>query len=151
MHLSHDGKSLIYGPGEGKLSPADEEFMVKHEQIHRRFSQIINSCWKSDNKKTTGKITMIDIYNAQAHEFLTDQGAYVHTHVEADFDDGDAENGPGVGGHDAYDLYEGDSHDIIFQRGRIMDLIPIDWDEVRFLGGQPDDFDYDSFGYTIGG
>jgi hypothetical protein len=67
------------------------------------------------------------------HDFLTDQGAYVHTHIDADFDDGDAENGPGSGGFDQYDLYEGDSHDIIVQHGLIVDLIPIDWDQVRFF------------------
>jgi hypothetical protein len=67
------------------------------------------------------------------HELLTDQGAYIHSHIEADFDDGDPENGPGSYGHDAYDLYEGDSHDIIVQRGLIVDMQLINWDEYRFF------------------
>jgi len=71
----------------------------------------------------------------QAHKFLTDQGAYVHTHIDADFDDGDPENGPGTGGYDAYDLYEGDSHDLIFQHGKLVDMILIDWAEFRFFDG----------------
>jgi hypothetical protein len=70
---------------------------------------------------------------SSAHDFLTDQGAYVHTHVDADFDDGDPENGPGTGGHDQYDLYEGDSHDLILQRGLLVDSMLIDWNEVRFF------------------
>lgn len=68
-----------------------------------------------------------------AHEFLTDQGAYVHTHIEAVFDDGDPENGPGTGGCDAYDVYGGDSHDIVIQCGKIVGVHPIDWDEYRFF------------------
>jgi hypothetical protein len=75
---------------------------------------------------------------SSAHDFLTDQGAYVHTHVDADFDDGDPENGPGTGGHDQYDLYEGDSHDLILQRGLLVDSMLIDWNEVRFFEGFSD-------------
>lgn len=67
-----------------------------------------------------------------AHEFLTDQGCYIHTHVDADFDDGDPENGPGSFGHDEYDLYEGDSHDIVLRRGLLVDMILIDWNDYRF-------------------
>lgn len=70
---------------------------------------------------------------SNAHTFLTDQGAYTHQHVDADHDDGDVENGPGTWGHDAFDVYGGDSHDIIVQRGLIVDLCPINWDEVRFF------------------
>jgi hypothetical protein len=62
----------------------------------------------------------------QAHKFLTDQGCYVHTHMD------------GVGSYDEFDLYEGDSHDIILQRGKLVDQVLIDWDQVRFFenGGQ---------------
>jgi hypothetical protein len=45
--------------------------------------------------------------NQAAHDFLTSNG-YSHQHFEADFDDGDAENGPGFGGSPAYDLYTGE-------------------------------------------
>ncbi len=69
------------------------------------------------------------------HELLTDEGCYVHEHVDADFDDGDPENGPGYGGHDEYDVYHGDSHCLIFQRGQLVDTVAIDWDEVRFFEG----------------
>jgi transposase len=31
------------------------------------------------------------------------------------------------------DLYEGDSHDVILQRGLLVDLVQINWDEVRFF------------------
>lgn len=72
------------------------------------------------------------------HDLLTDQGAYIHTRIEADFDDGDVENGPGSWGHDAYDLYEGDSHDIIVQNGLIVDMAVIDWDLFRFMEGMHD-------------
>jgi hypothetical protein len=78
---------------------------------------------------------------ATAHNFLTDQGAYVHTHIDADFDDGDPENGPGASGYDEYDLYEGDSHDLIFQHGMLVDMVLINWDEVRFFAGFEDDRD----------
>jgi hypothetical protein len=70
-----------------------------------------------------------------AHDFLTDEGAYVHSHVEADCDDGDVENGPNGGGAPAFDLYEGESHDIIMQDGLIVDMGLIDWDSVRFYEG----------------
>jgi hypothetical protein len=42
--------------------------------------------------------------NPEAHRFLTDQGAAVLVYQgDADFDDGDAENGPGTWGHPDYD------------------------------------------------
>lgn len=72
---------------------------------------------------------------ANLHDLLTDQGAYIHTHIEADFDDGDPENGPGIYGHDAFDLYEGDSHDIIVQNGLIVDQQLIDWEWFDFMEG----------------
>lgn len=68
-----------------------------------------------------------------AHEFLTDEGSYIHTHIDAGFDDGDPENGPSGEGHDEYDVYEGDSHVIILQRGLWVDQEQIDWDEYRGL------------------
>jgi hypothetical protein len=68
-----------------------------------------------------------------AHDFLTEDVAYIHTHIPADFDDGDPENGPGTDGYDEFDLYEGDSHDIIMQRGKIVDMVLINWDEYRFF------------------
>jgi hypothetical protein len=47
--------------------------------------------------------------NVFAHSMLTDQGAAVLDHQgEADFDDGDAENGPGTWGHPEYDCYQSD-------------------------------------------
>jgi hypothetical protein len=70
-----------------------------------------------------------------AHEFLTNEGNYTHTHVDADFDDGDPENGPNGGGCDEYDLYQGDSHDIILQYGILVDQILINWDEYRYFEG----------------
>lgn len=69
-----------------------------------------------------------------AHDFLIDQGCYVHTHIEAEFDDGDPENGPGsYGGHPEYDVYEGDSYDLILQHGLLVDRVLIDWNEYRFF------------------
>jgi hypothetical protein len=68
-----------------------------------------------------------------AHEFLTDQGAYTHYHVPAEFDDGDPENGPGTVGFDEVDVYEGDSHIIILRRGIIIDLVPRDWEFEVFI------------------
>ena len=73
-----------------------------------------------------------------AHEFLTNEGAYTHEHVDADFDDGDAENGPGTWGHDEYDVYHGDSHEIVLQHGKLVDMVLINWDAVRFFEGMPE-------------
>lgn len=93
-------------------------------------------------RKTSGTGTLLydnieGPFNPFAHEMLTSDGAFIHTHMEADFDDGDAENGPGYGGHDAYDLYEGESHDIVIDRsGLIVHVGLINWDEVRFFEGQ---------------
>jgi hypothetical protein len=67
------------------------------------------------------------------HELLTDQGCYIHTHIDAEFDDGDPENGPGTWGHDSFDLYEGDSHDI--QHGLIVQMDLINWALMRFIDG----------------
>lgn len=80
---------------------------------------------------------------ATAHEFLTNEGAYVHEHYDAEFDDGDAESGPGTWGHDEYDVYSGESHDIIFQHGRHVDTVLIDWNAERFFAGmQMEDYGY---------
>jgi hypothetical protein len=69
-----------------------------------------------------------------AHNFLTDQGAYVHMHIEADFyDAGGPESGPMIHGHNAFDLYSGDSHEIIIQYGLMQEMQLINWDEVRFF------------------
>lgn len=47
--------------------------------------------------------------NPIAHAFLTDQGAAVLDHQgDADFDDGDPENGPGTWGYPDYDCYLSD-------------------------------------------
>lgn len=85
------------------------------------------------------------------HELLTDQGAYIHTHIEADFDDGDAENGPGPYGHGPFDLYEGDSHDIIVENGLIVNMIAIDWDLARFFEGLAEFEERNSVEISFGG
>ena len=70
--------------------------------------------------------------NLQAHNFLTDQGAAVLVFQgEADFDDGDVENGPGAWGHPEYDHYQSDSHDICIEwRGMFISELepePPEW------------------------
>lgn len=45
-------------------------------------------------------------YNLALHDHLVSLG-YLHTHENADFDDGDPENGPGTWSHPAFDMYEG--------------------------------------------
>jgi len=45
-------------------------------------------------------------YNLALHNHLVLLG-YLHSHENADFDDGDPENSPGTWGHLAYDTYEG--------------------------------------------
>ena len=70
--------------------------------------------------------------NPEAHKLLTDQGAAVLVFQgDADFDDGDAENGPGTWGHPAYDLYQSESHDICVEwRGMSISELepdPPDW------------------------
>lgn len=75
-------------------------------------------------------------FNPVAHALLTDEGAFTYQRIEGDFDDGDPENGPSGNGHDDYDLYEGDSHDLIITRdGKIVHLSEINWDEYRFFEG----------------
>lgn len=72
--------------------------------------------------------------NEFAHRMLTEEGSYTHEHVEADFDDGDPENGPGCWGYPAYDVYHGDSHDIVIDHtGLIVDMVLIDWDLCRWF------------------
>ena len=66
-----------------------------------------------------------------AHEFLTDQGCYIHTRMETA---GDLGVYDWTGGH-FYDVYQGDSHDIILVRGLIVAMDPIDWDEYRSFCG----------------
>lgn len=69
-----------------------------------------------------------------AHNFLTDEGAYVHQHIAAEFyDAGGPESGPMIYGHEAFDVYSGDSHEIIVVRGLLVDQQLINWDEVRIL------------------
>jgi hypothetical protein len=48
----------------------------------------------------------MDHFNEAAHAHLLSVG-YTHLRVEAEFDDGDPENGPGVWGAPAYDVYTG--------------------------------------------
>ena len=75
-----------------------------------------------------------------AHTFLTDEGAYVHDHIEAEWDDGDAESGPGCGGHPAFDMYSGDSHDIVLnEKGIMLDLQPRDFDFEAYCQEHMDD------------
>jgi hypothetical protein len=86
--------------------------------------------WNNPPQHRRGKATMQTIAhkNTFAHCMLTDQGCFVHTHAEADFDDGDPENGPGTVGYPAFDVYEGDSHDLVIdQTGLIVHAEPIDW------------------------
>lgn len=63
--------------------------------------------------------------NPEAHRLLTDQGtAVLIEQGEADFDDGDPENGPGCGGHPEYDRYQDGSHDICIEwRGMFISEI----------------------------
>jgi hypothetical protein len=70
--------------------------------------------------------------NPIAHQFLTDQGAAVLVdQIEADFDDGDPENGPGTWGHPECDVYQSESHNI-----------GIDW---RGMTHEPRDFAMEEF------
>jgi hypothetical protein len=75
--------------------------------------------------------------NYRLHVLLTDQGACIHEHHEADFDDGDAENGPGSDGHPAWDEYTSESHFIVVDHtGLIVHSEPIDWALVTWIIGQ---------------
>lgn len=71
---------------------------------------------------------------SNTHNFLTDQGAYVHLHITAEWEDvGGPESGPVIVGHEAFDIYSGDSHEFVVQDGLIVDQAVIDWDAVRFF------------------
>jgi hypothetical protein len=65
--------------------------------------------------------------NQLAHDFLTDQGAYIHRRVEAYFEDGTLAV--------AYDVYEGDSH-YLYIDGLLIGQYLIDWDQERFFESQ---------------
>jgi len=57
-----------------------------------------------------------DPISLKAHKFLTDQGAATLVYQgEADFDDGDPENGPGDWGYPDYDLYHSECQDIVIE------------------------------------
>lgn len=74
--------------------------------------------------------------NQSAHDGLTALG-YKHTHTPAEFDDGDAENGPGHGGHDAFDTYESDiDYVIIDVHGHFVHHELRDLSLERFLEAQ---------------
>jgi hypothetical protein len=60
---------------------------------------------------------------------------YVHTYTAPDFDDGDAENGPGTGGHDEFDTYEDADEYIIFVRGEFKHHQLVDKEMERALMG----------------
>lgn len=75
---------------------------------------------------------MIDLkrplINRIAHQLLTDQGAAVLIEQgDADFDDGDAENGPGTWGYPDYDLYHSEHQ-----------LICLDWRGVQSSDVEPE-------------
>lgn len=73
------------------------------------------------------------VLNATAHTFLTDQGAAVLVEkADADFDDGDPENGPGHGGHPEYDHYVTDGAEIYID-WRGMHICPIEIDPPDFV------------------
>lgn len=78
--------------------------------------------------------------NFKLHALLTDQGAYIHEHNPATWeDDGDAENGPCLHGGPAFDRYSGDSHEfIVDSSGEIVCTMHIDWDEYRWFEALPD-------------
>lgn len=59
------------------------------------------------------------------HEFLTEDGMYVHTHYDEEFEDrGGPESGPLVDYSPAYDEYAGESHYLIVEGGVIVHTIP---------------------------
>jgi hypothetical protein len=68
---------------------------------------------------------------------------YEHQHVPEDFyDDGDAENGPHLGGHPDHDVYElaldGKAHVVVVVDGEVVQaewtpLPPPDWFDDEFL------------------
>lgn len=43
-------------------------------------------------------------------------------------------------GHDEFDIYTSESHQIVLQHGLLVEIIPIDWEEVRFFEQCEDEF-----------
>jgi len=77
-------------------------------------------------------MTTLSHKNLTAHNFLTDQGACVHLHHEAEHG-GDAENGPGKV-FPAWDEYDSESHFIVIDdSGLIVHTEMIDWDLLAWL------------------
>lgn len=65
-----------------------------------------------------------------AHEFLTNEGMYVHTHHEEEWEErGDGETGPMVSHSPAYDEYSGESHYFFAENGVVVWFEPRD---IRF-------------------
>jgi hypothetical protein len=74
-------------------------------------------------------MTTLSHKNHFAHAMLVSEGACSHEHVEAEFDDGDGENGPGSWGHPAFDVYSSESHSLVIDdTGLIVNSEVIDWD-----------------------
>jgi hypothetical protein len=68
-----------------------------------------------------------------AHDFLTDEGAYFHEHVPESWEEeGNTDNGPRLVGGPAFDVYSGDSHQIIIQGGVIVEMMPTKFFEYDF-------------------
>lgn len=75
-------------------------------------------------------------YNLALHEHLISLG-YVHTHNEADFDDGDPENGPGTyGGHCAFDQYEGPDEYCFASEAGVLDRQARDLELEKWMAAE---------------
>jgi hypothetical protein len=71
--------------------------------------------------------------NPGVHQHMIEMG-YRHSYSPAEFDDGDAENGPGHGGHDEFDTYESaDDYVVIDARGHFAHHEKRDLELERFL------------------
>jgi hypothetical protein len=75
--------------------------------------------------KLKGVRQMSIILNPIVHSQLSALG-YWHEHVEAEFDDGDPESGPGTWGHDAFDRYTGPDHYLYADETGILHVEPRD-------------------------
>lgn len=51
-------------------------------------------------------------FNGFIHRLLTESG-YTYIHFEAEFDDGDPENGPGTWGSPPFDEYSSETHRVV--------------------------------------
>jgi hypothetical protein len=89
--------------------------------------------WPQRGYDDVDRYTVREPFNPELHDWLVELG-YAFTPHPAEWDDGDAENGPGSGGCDDWDQYEGpDEYIIIEPSGRVAHRAARDLELEAFI------------------